>query len=44
MIAKTEPAAESNSVTVGQFQPKIFKDSLDEQVVLVVGMSLYASE
>ncbi|KAL4916175.1 hypothetical protein BDW62DRAFT_109894 [Aspergillus aurantiobrunneus] len=38
MIAKTEPAVESNSaVPVGQYLPEIYKDSLDEKVILVVG-------
>ncbi|KAL3480848.1 hypothetical protein BJX99DRAFT_254178 [Aspergillus californicus] len=38
MIAKTEPAIESNSeITVAQFLPEVYKDSLDEKVIIVVG-------
>ncbi|KAI9373464.1 hypothetical protein BJX61DRAFT_541718 [Aspergillus egyptiacus] len=38
MIAKTEPAIESNSGVPGaQFRPEIYKEALDEKVILVVG-------
>ncbi|KAL4778976.1 hypothetical protein BJX76DRAFT_362227 [Aspergillus varians] len=37
MIAKTEPAVESNGVPLGQFLPEIYKESLDEKVIIVVG-------
>ncbi|KAL4954688.1 hypothetical protein BDW69DRAFT_136671 [Aspergillus filifer] len=37
MIAKTEPNGISNGHSEGQYQPQIFKDSLEEKVILVVG-------
>lgn len=41
MISKIDPAAESNSnVPVAQFLPQIYKDSLDEKVIIIVGRYL----
>ncbi|KAL2869664.1 uncharacterized protein BJX67DRAFT_319110 [Aspergillus lucknowensis] len=38
MIAKTEPCVEANSgAPVAQFLPEIYKESLDEKVILIVG-------
>jgi hypothetical protein len=40
MIAKTEPDVQTNSgVPVAQFLPEVLKDSLDEKIILIVGMS-----
>jgi hypothetical protein len=37
MIAKTEPIVESTDGRLGQFNPEIRKESLNEKVILVVG-------
>lgn len=41
MISKIDPAVESDSnVPVAPYLPQICKDSLDEKVIIIVGMCL----